>query len=50
MTNERIRELCARVVKTRGAEFETAIVELANALELWQNNQNKEDGNRPKSS
>lgn len=46
--DERIRELCVRVVSARGAAFEAATRELADVLELWQNNQDrdkKEDRN-----
>lgn len=37
MTDERIRELCVRVVNAQGAAFDAATRELADALELWQN-------------
>jgi hypothetical protein len=37
--DERIRELCARVVATKGAEFQKALVELADAIDQWQSTQ-----------
>lgn len=43
MIDERIRELCVRVIDARGEAFDAATRELADALELWQNNQ---DGNK----
>lgn len=39
---ERIRELCVRVINARGAAFDAATKELADALELWQTNQEKD--------
>jgi hypothetical protein len=41
--DERIRELCARVVATKGAEFQKALVELAAAIDQWQNTQHMND-------
>jgi hypothetical protein len=35
MNTERIRELCARAVKTEGAEFQSALAELADAIDNW---------------
>ena len=40
---ERIRELCTRVVKTEGKEFQFALAELADAIELW-NGVKNDDG------
>jgi len=34
-TAQRIRELCLQVTEAHGPEFETALLELANALELY---------------
>lgn len=42
MIDERIRELCVRVVNARGADFDAATRELADVLELWQDNQDKD--------
>lgn len=39
---ERIRELCLRVTEAEGQEFEIALLELANALELYDLTQNKD--------
>lgn len=33
ITDERIRSLCDRVVKSQGAEFEAALLELQEAIE-----------------
>jgi hypothetical protein len=44
--DERIRELCARVVRTEGPEFQFAIMELANAITLWQSVNDGEDNER----
>lgn len=41
MIDERIRELCVRVVTARGADFDAATRELAEVLELWQDNKGK---------
>jgi hypothetical protein len=46
-TDQRIRELCARVVRAeQGEEFNTAILELANAIEL-RVRQDEHDGKDP---
>jgi hypothetical protein len=44
--DERIRQLCARVVRTDGAEFEIALMELANAITLWQSTNDDEDNEK----
>lgn len=36
MNDEHIRELCARVVRAESTEFDLAVAELANALDLRQ--------------
>lgn len=35
--DERVRELCARVLRAQGQEFRDAVVELAMALERFEN-------------
>ena len=40
---ERIRELCARTVKAEGVEFQIVVLELANAIDLWQVAKDKND-------
>ncbi len=44
-TIKQIRELCAKVAESEGAEFEAAILELAQALELYAQDQQK-SGNK----
>jgi len=41
--HQRIRQLCARVVHTQGSEFEMSLIELADAIDLWQSNKGDED-------
>jgi hypothetical protein len=44
-TAKRIRELCLQATETEGPEFETVLLELANALELYDQAE-KENGNK----
>lgn len=46
MIDERIRELCARVINSRGAEFDATTKELAEALGLWQKNRDGDQENK----
>ena len=44
-TSERIRELCIRATESQGPEFEAVLLELANALELY-DQAKEEDGDK----
>jgi len=43
---ERLRQLCTRVVRADGPEFQTAIMELANAITLWQSARDDENNEK----
>lgn len=40
---ERLRHLCAQMVIAEGVDFEIALLELANALTLWQSSRDNQD-------
>jgi len=44
-TSERIRELCIRATESQGPEFEAVLLELANALELYDQAQDRNGHN-----
>lgn len=44
ITDERIRELCAHVVKSRDGEFQKALLELQEAIESRLNSGPQKDG------
>lgn len=44
IADERIRELCARVVKSRDGEFQKALLELQEAIESRLNSDQPKDG------
>lgn len=44
ITDDRIREICARVVKSRDGEFQKALAELQEAIESRLNSDPQKDG------
>lgn len=44
--DKRVRHLCAQVVLARGPEFEVALLELANAIALWKDVSEGDDGEK----
>lgn len=41
--DERIRQLCGRVVRAGGVDFQEAMLELANAIDLWNGAKTRDD-------
>lgn len=42
MNDEHIRELCSRVIRAEGEEFQAAMMELLNAISLRESTQDKD--------
>ena len=41
--DERIRQLCARLVRASGEDFQEVLLELANAVDLWYSAKARDD-------